>query len=137
MPHQTKQRTASLPLALLRGLAASVTVTLILSAVTATLVAAERVGEGFCATAAVVTMLLSAFVGTICASAKTDGNRMLVCLLASVCYFAALVCGNAVLVGGHYRGIAPALLAVLGVGLVCALGKPHRKKRKYAHAPRR
>lgn len=136
MPHQTKQRTASLPLALLRGLAASVTVTLILSAVTATLVAAERVGEGFCATAAVVTMLLSAFVGTICASAKTDGNRMLVCVLASVCYFVALVCSNAVLVGGHYRGIVPALLAVLGVGLVCALGKPRRKRRKYAHAPR-
>ncbi len=137
MPHQTKQRTVSLPLALVHGLAASVTVTLILSAVTATLVAAELVGEGFCATAAVVTMLLSAFVGTICARAKTDGNRTLVCLLAGVCYFVALVCCNAMLFGGHYQGVVPALLAVLGIGLVCALGKPHRKKRKYARAPRR
>lgn len=133
MPYKatTAAKSASIPVGLAMGLAASWIITIVMAIGITFLIAGERVGETFLAPAAVVTVLVATFAGALVAAKKADAGRLIVCLASGAIYFLSLLCCNALFFDGAYQGLVPALLTVVGASLVAGLMGLHQKGQKF------
>lgn len=135
MPYKTK--TASMPMALATGSLAAWGITLAMAALTAFLVASERIEETWIAPLSVVSVLLATLGGTMLAARCYGSKRMIVCLAESGLYFVGLLCCNAVFFGAAYQGFVPAMLMIFGVGVIAGLVGMRKKGNKYARFRKR
>lgn len=115
--------TASMPGGLAVGGGVSLGVTLLLSAVLAWLLhresmAMENIGYGILAM-----LLLASFLGAETAFGQIRRQRLLVCGLSGLIYFALLLSITALFFGGQYSGVGvTALLILAGSGAAALLG---------------
>lgn len=115
--------TASMPGGLAVGGGVSLGVTLLLSAVLAWLVhretiAMENIGYGI-----LVLLLMASFLGAETAFGRIRRQRLLVCGLSGLIYFALLLSITALFFGGQYSGVGvTALLILAGSGAAALLG---------------
>lgn len=106
-------RATSLPVGLAIGAACSLAATLILTAILAKLVEAEtlpveKVGYGI-----MVLLIVSSFAGAMISFGRIKRQRMLVCIVSGVIYFAMLMSMTALFFGGQYSAVGTTALLVL------------------------
>lgn len=122
---------SAMPVGLAMGLAASLGITLVGSAILAWLVGSEKLGQGSIGYGSLVILLLASVLGAVTAFGKIRHRRMLVCVLSGVLYYGSLLCVTALFFGGQYQGMGVTALVVLG-GCLCVallgLGGGRRKK---------
>lgn len=123
MPYQSKtaSKNRSIVFALAVGLGIGWAITIAMAVITTFLTAAERVGEGFLAPAAVATLLMATFAGAMVSAAGTGSSRLIICLCSGGLYYLSLICCNALFFDGRFQGLPAALLMVLGSCLIAAL----------------
>lgn len=129
MPYQSKNasKNHAIVFTLAVGFGIGWAITIAMAVITTFLTAAERVGEGFHAPAAVVTLLMATFAGAMVAAAGTDSGRLIVCLCSGGLYYLSLICCNALFFEGRFQGLVAALLMVLGSCLIAALTGQRQK----------
>ena len=112
-------RATSLPAGLAIGAVCSLAATLILTAILAKLVeAVEKVGYGI-----MVLLIVSSFAGAMISFGRIKRQRMLVCIVSGVIYFAMLMSMTALFFGGQYSALGTtALLVLAGSGAAALLG---------------
>lgn len=139
MSYQVKSKVnkSSIPVGLALGLGVNWLIMLVGAAVAAILIWGEKVDETALPTAAVAIMVLSCMVGTAAAARKAGLRRLPVCLASGGLYFLSLLCGNALLFDGSFRGIPAAALTILGCSLVVGLWGLRQKGHKLKGVKRR
>ena len=113
-------RATSLPVGLAIGAACSLAATLILTAILAKLVElpVEKIGYGI-----MVLLIVSSFAGAMISFGRIKRQRMLVCIVSGVIYFAMLMSITALFFGGQYSAVGTtALLVLAGSGAAALLG---------------
>ena len=116
-------RATSLPVGLAIGATCSLAATLILTAILAKLVETEtlpveKIGYGIMAL-----LMVSSFAGAMIAFGRIKRQRMLVCIVSGVIYFAMLMSVTALFFGGQYSAVGTtALLVLAGSGAAALLG---------------
>ena len=116
-------RATSLPAGLAIGAACSLAATLILTTILAKLVESEtlpveKIGYGIMAL-----LMVSSFAGAMIAFGRIKRQRMLVCIVSGVIYFAMLMSVTALFFGGQYSAVGTtALLVLAGSGTAALLG---------------
>ena len=107
-------RATSLPAGLAIGAVCSLAATLILTAILAKLVEAETLP---------VEKVVSSFAGAMISCGRIKRQRMLVCIVSGVIYFAMLMSMTALFFGGQYSAVGTtALLVLAGSGAAALLG---------------
>ena len=106
-------RATSLPAGLAIGAVCSLAATLVLTAILAKLVEAEtlpveKVGYGI-----MVLLIVSSFAGAMISFGRIKRQRMLVCIVSGVIYFAILMSITALFFGGQYSAVGTTALLVL------------------------
>lgn len=114
-------RAMSLPAGLAVGAAGSLAMTIILTAVLAKLVEAEtmpveNIGYGIMAL-----LVISSFAGAMIAFGRIKRQRLMVCGVSGVIYFAVLMSITALFFGGQYSAVGVTALMVLAGSAVAAL----------------
>lgn len=125
----------SMPAGLAIGLAASLSITLLCTALIANLILSEKMNEAALGYGAMAILLLSSGAGSLIASVLIKHRWLLVSLGAGGIYFLTLLAITALFFGGQYQGIGvTALMILAGSGTVGLLGlkqgKRHSFKRK-------
>ena len=110
----------SIPTGLGVGLLIGLSVTIAGAALTAWLIATEKIGEGSAGYAAMVILALSAGLGALTAVYLIKKQRLQVSMLSGVCYYLALLAMTALFFGGQYQGMGVSAIIVLAVCVVIA-----------------
>ena len=124
-------RATSLPGGLAIGATCSLAATLILTAILAKMVKSEtlpveKIGYGI-----MVLLIVSSFAGAMIAFSRIKRQRMLVCIVSGVIYFAMLMSMTALFFGGQYSAVGTtALLVLAGSGTAALLGLRQRRGTK-------
>ena len=124
-------RATSLPVGLAIGATCSLAATLILTAILAKMVESEtlpveKIGYGIMAL-----LMVSSFAGAMIAFGRIKRQRMLVCIVSGVIYFAMLMSMTALFFGGQYSAVGTtALLVLAGSGTAALLGLRQRRGTK-------
>lgn len=132
-------KAASMPAGLALGGAVSLGLTLILAAVIAKLVSAEKLPEENIGYGVMALLFVSSAVGAIVANNRIKRQKLLVSAIAGVVYLGILLSITALFFGGQYEAVGVTALLVMGGSLVTALlgwngnrgGK--RRKKKIPH----
>lgn len=130
----------SMPGGLAVGAGVSLGVTLLMAAVLAKLVDAERMAWENIGYGIMVLLLAASFAGAMVSFGKIKRQRMLVCGLSGVIYFAMLLAITALFFGGQYSAVGvTALLVLAGSGTAALLGLRQGRggKRKKIKLPNR
>ena len=118
-----RSRAGRHPCLLAIGAVCSLAATLVLTAILAKLVEAEtlpveKVGYGI-----MVLLIVSSFAGAMISFGRIKRQRMLVCIVSGVIYFAMLMSITALFFGGQYSAVGTtALLVLAGSGAAALLG---------------
>ena len=124
----------SIPAGLGVGLLVGLTVTIAGAALTAWLIATEKIGEGSASYAAMLILALASAVDALSAVYLIQKQRLQVSMLSGVCYYLTLLGMTALFFGGQYQGMVVPAIIVLGVCAVIAFlptkNSPVRVKRK-------
>ena len=113
-------RATSLPAGLAIGAVCSLAAELVLRAklVEAETLPVEKVGYGI-----MVLLIVSSFAGAMISFGRIKRQRMLVCIVSGVIYFAMLMSMTALFFGGQYSAVGTtALLVLAGSGAAALLG---------------
>ena len=136
MAYQKSIRGTNVPLSLLKGLGLGWIITVAGVAIISFLLHGEHLKETGIQPAAVIIMMLSAFITAIFAGSNRDEKRLLICLAGGGLYYLSLMGCNALFFDGQYRGLLGALLAVAGCSLVAALLLSRQKRQRPAYLKR-
>lgn len=112
---------SSMPGGIAVGTAASVMITFLGSVITAYLIERETIQEDGVGYAAVIILILASITGCLVAAKRIKHQRMLVCMICGVCYFAVLLASTALVFGGQYAGVGATAITVLGSSFAVAL----------------
>ena len=124
----------SIPLSIIIGICASILLTLTGAAIAAALLVSERIGIQAVSTAAAITAVIAAGLGSWSASILAGKQRMQVCLITGTGYVLLLLAITALFFDGTYGQVAIRLLSVLGSSaLVGFLGLKEKRNRKSNH----
>lgn len=121
------------------GLAASLTLTLIGTAIVANMILSEKIGESAIGYGAIAILLAASAVGAWLAALLIKRRWMLVCLGAGGIYYLTLLGITAMFFGGQYQGMGVTALVVIGgcgaVGLLGLKGERsgNKRRKKYRH----
>lgn len=96
------------------GIVASLLITFAGAAVTAWLIASEKIGEGTAGYAVMVILALASATGSLVAVHLVKRLRLQVCMLTGGCYYLTLLALTALLFGGQYQGMGVSAVIVLG-----------------------
>lgn len=112
-------RTMSVPAGLAFGAAVSIGLTVIAAVILAELVDTgkllwENIGYGVMGV-----LLLASFTGAAASYSKIKRQRLVVCVMSGMVYFALLLSATALFFGGQYEAIGVTALLIFG-GSVCA-----------------
>ena len=108
----------SMPAGLGIGLLVALVITVAGAAITAWLIASEKIGESSCGYAVMLILGLGVGLGALSAVYFTKRQRLLVCMLTGVCYYLSLLAMTALFFGGQYQGMGVSAIVILAV---CAL----------------
>lgn len=126
-----------IPAGLGLGILISLMITLIGAAVTAWLIAAEKIEEGTIGYAVMVILAVAAALGALTAVHFVKRLRLQVCMLSGSCYYLTLLAMTALLFGGQYQGMVVSAIVILAACVIIAfLPSKNRqigKKRKRAY----
>lgn len=111
----------SMPAGITMGAAVSVLITILGSIVAAYLIGRETIGENAIGYASMIILILATVTGCLVAAKKVKHQRMLVCMICGVCYFAVLLAATALVFGGQYSGVGATAVTVLGSSCAIAL----------------
>lgn len=124
----------SIPAGLGVGLLISLTVTIAGAALTAWLIANEKIGEGSAGYAAMVILAIATGLGVLTSVYLIKKQRLQVSMLSGICYYLTLLAMTALFFGGQYQGMGVSAIIVLGVSAIIAFlptkNSPARGKRK-------
>ena len=124
-------KASSMPGGLAMGGGLSMTVTVVLSMVTAKLVDSGTMPEEAVGYAALVILLLGSGLGAWLAAAKIKRQRLVVCLASGCVYYGSLLGLTALFFGGQYTGMGVTALAVAGGSMaVCLMGMGQGRGRR-------
>lgn len=133
-------RAISMPKGLAIGMAISVGITLLGSAVIAKLIDGEYAKEGWMGYGVMIVLMIGSFLGAVVAAGKIKRQRLCVCALSGLLHFAMLMSITALFFGGQYEAVGVTAVLVMGGALLAALvgGRPGRggKRKKYKMANR-
>ena len=131
-------RTRSVPAGLAFGAMISIGVTILIAVVLAKLVdmerlAWERVGYGI-----MILLFLASFSGAVASYFRIKRQRLIVCMMSGVVYFALLLSVTALVFGGQYEAVGVTAVLIFGgsacagiLGLSPGGGGGRRKMRKH------
>lgn len=108
----------SMPAGLGIGLLVALVITVAGAAITAWLIASEKIGESSCGYAVMLILGLGVGLGALSAVYFTKRQRLQVCMLTGVCYYLSLLAMTALFFGGQYQGMGVSAIVILAV---CAL----------------
>ena len=108
----------SIPAGLGIGLLVSLVITVAGAAITAWLIASEKIGEGSTGYGVMVILALGAGLGALSAVYLIKRLRLQVCMLTGVCYYLSLLAMTALFFGGQYQGMGISAIVILSI---CAL----------------
>ena len=114
-------RASSMPAGIGWGIVTELSVTVALAALLAKLVETERMQESAIGYGVMVILVLASFVGAWVSAAKIKRQRLVVCLLSAVIYFALLLSMTALFFGGQYSGVGVTGILVLCGGMLAIL----------------
>ena len=127
-----KDTRLKIPSALLLGLAVGLTVTGLVAAVTAFLIAGENIQEDGMGVAAMAAILLGALAAALVTVGKVKEMRLVMCLAAGAVYLLGLICCAAILFDGVKGGIGASAAVTFGGSLaVFLIGLNKGKRPKY------
>ena len=104
-------------------------ITLLLAAITAGLIAGGKIGEDKAIYGSVVSLLLGAAAGAICAANVAGEKKVIVCLINGAAYFLSCLCMTAIFFNGTYENIWITGLMIIGTSIsigLLVLRKPKR-----------
>ena len=125
----------SMPAGVGIGLLISLVITVAGAAITAWLIASEKVGQGSSGYAVMLTHALGAGLGALSSVYFIKKQRLQVCMLSGACYYLSLLAMTALLFGGQYQGMGVSAIVILGMCAVIAFlptqkGQVRGKKKK-------
>lgn len=128
-------RASSMPAGIGWGIVTELSVTVALAALLAKLVETERMQESAIGYGVMVILVLASFVGAWVSAAKIKRQRLVVCLLSAVIYFALLLSMTALFFGGQYSGVGETGLLIFCGSMLGVFtgygGKTGRKRQKF------
>ena len=113
-------RAMSMPAGLLTGLAVSVGITILGTAIIAKMLDTEKLREGLTGYAVMAVLLVSSFAGTLISCRKVKRQYLVVCGVSAMLYFLVLLGITALFFGGQYEAVGVSGLLVL-CGSILAL----------------
>ena len=121
------------------GAIVAIVITMIICAIGASMIAAERAGEGSVGIISVIALISSSTVGAMVACRKAGHHRLAVCLGAGITYLLILFACTATFFDGKYQAVGTTVLAILGgSGCAALLGlrekQPRSRYSKYHHS---
>ena len=133
MSKQNANSAIDLLIASIWGAAVAMIITMIVCAAGASLMRAERVGEGSSGIISIISLVLSSAIGAMMALRKAGHHRIITCLGTGLIYWLILWSCTAMLFEGDYQSVGTTALAVLGgCGCTVLLGlKEKRPKSRY------
>ena len=118
-------------IAMLYAIGFGALVTLLVAAVTATLIAMEKIGFNADGIGALIAIVLGAMVCAAVAVGKVHKNRLVACIVSGAGFVLLMICMAAVFFDGVSAGIGATVIAVLGaVVSVYLLGMNKGKNKK-------
>ena len=125
-----------IPVGLGLGLASSLLITIGGAALTAWMVAGEKIGEASGGYAVIVILVLSSALGALVSTWLIKRLRLQMCMLSGGLYYLSLLAMTALLFGGQYQGMGASAVAVLaGCAVIAFLptknGHVGLKKKKH------
>lgn len=133
MSYRTKGNNSSMPISLGIGLILAWMFTVAVGAIAAFLVAGERMPEDFIEPAAVITLCVSSFVGSMVAGGMMEQKRMIVCVVSGGIYYLSLICFNMLFFEGCLHGLLGAALTIMGSCVIAGLLQTRQKKQRIAY----
>jgi putative membrane protein (TIGR04086 family) len=124
-------RTSGIPAGIFAGVITALLITILLAAVTAVLIAGEKIGEDKALFGSAASLLLGAAFGGICAANVAGERKMIICLIHGAVYYVTLLCVTAVFFEGRYENIWITGLLVLGASISVGLLVMRGRKRTY------
>ncbi|MEE0111040.1 MAG: TIGR04086 family membrane protein [Oscillospiraceae bacterium] len=128
-------RALSMPAGLTLGAMTSLGLTLLIAAILAKLIDAEKLPWENVGYGVMLLLLVSSFLGAIVSYGKVKRQRLAVCLMSGAVYFGLLLCMTALFFGGQYEAVGVTAALVLGgsgtaglIGLREKRGGNHRKR---------
>lgn len=126
-------RAKAMPVGLAMGLGGSLTCTILMSAVLATLINKEAIPLEAAGYGSVVTLLLSAALGAWISAAAVKRQWLAMCLSTAALYYVSLLCLTALFFGGQFEGMGvTALMVLCGAAIVILLGLKGERGVKYS-----
>ena len=132
MAYHKSNSSLAIPLALLKAVTLGWLITIAGTCLMAFLLNSELLDEKMIKPAAVIIMVISAFLTAI-AGGKRAENKLMMCLAGGAFYYASLLGCNALFFAGKYNGMLGALLAVAGCALTAALLLSRQKQQRPAY----
>lgn len=111
----------SIPAGILLGTAISMVISILGSMLTAWLLTKETIRENGVGYAAMVILVIASLAGCLTAVGKIKHQRLMVCGLSGISYFAALIAVTALFFGGQYSGVGATALLIFGSCAVVAI----------------
>lgn len=126
-----------IPAGLGLGIVVCLFITLAGAALTAWLIASEKIGEATTGYAAMVILVLASAAGALVAAHFVKRLRLQVCMLTGGCYYLILLAMTALLFGGQYQGMGVSAIMILaGCSIIAFLPSKNGRagvKRKKAY----
>lgn len=129
--HKATGRALSMPAGFAIGLCFSLCATLILSAILAKFVSAEKLEWETIGYGIMMILLITSVIGAKATCMMIKRRKLISCMLAGLFYWLALLITTALFFGGQYSGMGVTGLIILcGSALVCLLELRGEKGRK-------
>ena len=135
MSYRTNGKTTNfnVPVSLGMGFVFAWVIMIVMGAVTAFMIAGERIPEDFLDPAAVIVLCVSSFVSAMAAGGAAEGKRMFVCVLSGGIYYLSLICCNILLFNGCFHGLLGAALTIIGCCVIAGLIQTRQRKPRNAY----
>ena len=129
--HITNGRALSMPAGLATGLCIALATTLILSALLAKLVSADKVEWGSIGYGIMIILLLTSVIDSKATCFMIKRRKPIGCLLAGLLYWLSLIMITALFFGGQYDGMGvTGVIVFCGSAIVCLLESRGEKGKK-------
>lgn len=130
-------KSKSFPGSIAVGTAVSIAAALIGAAIIAILIESGSISPGAIRYGVMIMLLASSLAGAIAASTCFTSKRMIVCVIASICFFVTLLCVTAMFFDGTFTGIPATALLVIGGGIIAGLIPAGHGKKQKTHIRRK
>ena len=114
-------RAASMPAGLASGAVASLSVTLLASAMIAKMVEDENLAESGVGYGIMITLMAASFFGALIAAGRIKRQRLMVCVMSGVIYFLSLLGITGLFFGGQYEAVGVTGLLIMGGSMLAVL----------------